>query len=210
MSYCPICGNTGIKLDNTPCSCKINEETIFSNVVCIDIPEQYQGILFNKDLVPLDCGAAYPEFLQSVYDKITSFQMRHKNLLICSPAGHSKTILAYSIIQYLFRKKMPVVPLYDIMEIRRIMSDHDMGKGDATDLYSAPYLFAKIPQDTSFATYATIATLIDRRVRRGYSTILFFNGTWSQLIYGDSREILTGMLGDGHFGTIENKTWWKK
>lgn len=208
MGYCAICGNMGIKLDGTPCECKISEETIFSDVVCLDIPEQYQGVVFNQSLVPSDCGEAYQNFMQTVFDQITTFRLRNKNMVICSPAGHSKTILAYSVIQSLFRKRMPTCALYDVLEIKRISSDIDLGRKDADEMiYKAPYLFTKIPIDTSFATYATIAMLIDRRVRRGHSTIFLYNGSWEQLIYGDNRGVMTSLLGDGAYGTLENKTW---
>ena len=177
MDYCPECGGTHIKLDGTACECTLNVESIFSDVVCLDIPEQYQGVVFSDTIVPKDLGEYYPKYLQELYDKITSLQLQNKNIIICSPASHSKTIMAYSAIQSLFRMNVPIAPLYDILEIRRISADIDLGKESNTIIFDAPYLFAKVPIDTNFSVYASIASLLDRRVRRGNSTILLYNGS---------------------------------
>jgi hypothetical protein len=204
MKYCPDCGGTGHKLDGTVCACKVNEETIYSDAVFLDMPEQYQGIRFNRELVPSDLGTKYADVLQRFHDEISSLSYKNKNIIICSPARHSKTIWAYSIIQSLFRKRVEVCQLYDIMEIRKIASDIDAGRYHADEsIYSAPYMFARVPAETTFLVYSGIQSLVYRRVRRGHSTILLYNGSWKQLVYGDSSNILKPMLGDGAYATLE-------
>lgn len=206
MSYCAICGGTGIKLDGSLCDCKSSLDNIFEGTICVDVPTQYQGIVFNSDLVPSDISGGYAKFLQKTYDDITSLRFS-KNIAICSPAGHSKTVLAYSCIQNLFRKKIQIAPLLDVMEIRTIMADIDMGKSEDYAVLDAPYLFVKIPLEASFQMYATISLLLDRRVRRGKYTIFLYNGPWSDLVYTDNRSIMKSLAGDGSFMTIENNTW---
>jgi hypothetical protein len=204
MKFCPECGGIGTKIDGSVCSCKVNEESIYSDVVCLDVPEQYQGIRFMQDLVPADLGPKYASVLQDLHTKISSLSFKNRNLVICSPARHSKTVWAYSLIQSLFRKSIEVAPLYDILEIRRIASDYDSGKvRSSSNIYDAPILFARIPVDTNFQVYSGVQSLIHRRVRRGHSTVFIYNGRWSQLIYGDSWDILKPMLGDGAYTTLE-------
>ena len=207
MAYCPICGDLGVLLDGSPCKCKDSIDNLFEDTVCLEIPEQYQGIIFNKDLVPADCGGAYQEFMQRTYNDILALSMCHKNLCICSPSGHSKTILAYSATQGLFRKRVKTAPILDVLEARALLQVIDAGKESNTSLLDAPFAFIKIPLETDFQLFATIAMLLDRRVRRGNSTIFLYNGTWEQMTYCDNRGIMNSLLGDGAFCTIENRTW---
>jgi hypothetical protein len=186
---------------------------LFNGLVCLDIPEQYRGASFNSTLIPSDMGDGYKNFMQEMYDSISSMRHKYKNMIICSPSSKSKTMLAYCIIQTLFRKGIPTFPLYDILEIKRIMQDMDFSRkqlyeiAEPDKLLTCPYLFVKIPVSTTFEVYETIATLVDRRVRRGNSTIFLYNGAWEQLVYNDSRGSLKAMLGDGSYNTIENRTW---
>lgn len=213
MTYCPKCGNIGILPNGEPCGCKLNEDYLFSGLVCMDIPEQYQGVSFNPSLIPSDMGDAYRNFMGATYESIVSMKMKYKNMVICSPPSCSKTMLAYCTIQTLFRKGIETFPMYDVNEIKRIMTDMDFNRKQTYDvkdpekLLTAPYLFAKIPALLTLDTYDTIATLIDRRVRRGNSTIFIFNGTWESLTYMDSKGVMKSLLGDGSYGTIENRTW---
>lgn len=215
MAYCPKCGNAGILVNGEPCDCKLNTDFLFNGLVCMDIPEQYQGMSFNPALIAEDMGDAYRNFMSNMYDSITSMKWKFRNILICSPPSRSKTTLAYCVIQTLFRKGIETFPVYDVNEIKRIMTDMDFSRKqtysvkDPEKLYTAPYLFAKIPALVSLETYDTMATLLDRRVRRGNATIFIYNGTWESLVRLDSMGVLTSLLGDGSYGTLENKTWRK-
>lgn len=203
MGYCPKCGNTGRRLDGSPCDCQLPTDTIYNDLVGIDIPEQYQGVRFAQPLVPIDCGEFYSKTLDDLHKQITSMQLVNQNLCICSPPMHSKTIWAYSCIQNLFRQRLQVVPLWDVLEIRRRMYDYDMGRTNDADYYDVKYLFVKIPAEVTQPVRATIATLIDRRVRKGNSTIFLYNGTWANLTFGDEQGILKGLQGDGSFSSLK-------
>lgn len=200
--YCPKCGNTGRMLDGTLCDCILTTDTIYADLSGIDIPEQYQGALFSRMLVPADCSDSYPGLLESLHKEITTMQLQHQNICICSPPAHSKTIWAYSCIQNLFRQRLPVLPLYDVMELRRMMLDYDLGRTSESDIYSVKYLFVRIQAEVTHQVRATITTLIDRRVRRGNSTIFLYNGSWANLTYGDETGLLSGLLGDGSYSSI--------
>lgn len=200
--YCPKCGNTGRTLDGSICDCQLSTDTFYTDLQGIDIPEQYQGALFNKALVPTDCVSGYGEILDKLHREITTLQLQHQNICICSPPAHSKTIWAYSCIQNLFRQRFPVVPIYDVMELRKMMIDYDTGRIKESDILSVRYLFVRIQAEVTYQVRAAISVIIDRRVRRGNSTIFLYNGTWGNLIYGDENGLLKGMQGDGSFSSI--------
>lgn len=216
MAYCPKCGGFGILPDGTPCDCKVNDDYLFSEVVCTNIPIPYQGMNFIASQVPTDLGETYVSFLNKLHADIISGKFRFQNLLIASPARHAKTVFVYTTIQQLYRKGIPTFPLYDVSELGRMMSDMDLGKKQSytvenpEQILTVPYLFARIPQILNFGVFDTIALLIDRRVRRGGSTIFVYNGTWELLTYSDQHNILKPMLGDGTFNTIKNSTWRSK
>lgn len=216
MGYCPKCGNTGVLLDGTPCDCKAREEQLFEGVQCLEIPEAYRGIKFDATILPGDMGPAYAAFMRSLYDQIVSLRLKCKNLIICSPQQTGKSILAYSAIQELFRKEIPVFPLYDLLEIKRIMLDIEYGKQRSMDidnplnLYTVPYVFAFVPPLTNYDVYDAAAMLIARRVRRGNSTILLYEGNWNFLAAGDAKGSLKNMKGNGSLTTIEVNSWAKK
>ena len=72
MAYCPKCGNTGVRLDGTPCDCQLPTDTIYSDLVGLDIPDQYQGVRFSRALVPLDCGDFYGKTMEELHQQITT------------------------------------------------------------------------------------------------------------------------------------------
>ena len=124
--------------------------------------------------------------------------------------------MAYSAIQELFRRNIPVFPLYDLLEIKRMMLDLEYGKNKSLDadnildLYSVPYLFAYIPAILNYDVFDSAALLISRRVRRGNSTILLYEGNWSYLSAADQKGSLKNMKGSGALTTIEVNSWSNK
>lgn len=213
LSYCVKCGNTGIDINGNVCTCRVNVKSFYDAVSCLDIPEQYRGISFSSNLVPKDLPDAYAKYLQDLHDAISAGKWNTHNVVLASPIGHSKTILAYSCIEVLFRNGVPTFPVYDILEIKRMLTDMDMCRKQLYEvknpeqIVTVPILFAKIPRISSWEIYDTIAMILDRRVRRGNSTIFLYDGSWQQLIYNDKNNILAGIVGDGNYSTIEVKSW---
>lgn len=211
--YCARCGNTGVDLQGRPCACRTQSILNGEAVSCAEIPKQYRGSLFNSMLVPKTCGEDYPKYLQSVYDKVAYLKWESHNTLIASPIQTSKTVLAYSCIEMLYRAGLQVCSVYDVYELFRAMLDFDMGKKAVNDITepqlitTVPILFAKIPRVSRPDVFDAIALLVDRRVRRGNSTILLYDGSWSQCIRNDRDGILTGMMGDGRHSSIEVKSF---
>ncbi len=213
IEHCVLCGDTGIDRDGNPCSCRRNIQSFFDSVNCLDIPEQYRNVLFNKNLIPTDIQSTYAAYLDELHTSINLGKWSNHNVCICSPISHGKTIMAYSCINNMFRAGISIFPVYDVLELYRIMTDMDLGKNcvysvqEPERILSVPILFAKIPRISRWEVYDCVSLLVDRRVRRGVSTILLYDGTWTQLISNDHNDILTGMQGSGNFGTIEVKSW---
>ena len=185
-------------------------------MVCLDIPEQYRGVVFNPKFLPADLGDSYVKYMSDLYDNVCNMHIRTMNIALCAPPVHGKTTLAYACIQQLFKKGYKVFPLFDILEIKRIMSDIDFNRrsvyelDNPMNLYLSEILFVKIPQMLTTDVYDSIALLLDRRVRRSNGTIFLFNDTWENLVRQDYKNTLKNLLGDGSFCTIQNKTWRSK
>lgn len=213
MKYCPLCGNTGRDVHGNICSCSFNEEQFSGTVTCLDIPEQYQGRQFSKFLVSSAMPESYANYLQLLYADITGLRLKSHNIFLASPTGTSKTTLAYCCIESLFRKNLPTFPLFDILELKRIMLDIDLLRKPFYDvdnpeaLYSAPYIFIKIPRVLSFEIYDAMALILERRSRRGLSTIFLHNGTWETAMALDRYGVITNLKGDGLGNSLEDKTW---
>lgn len=74
---------------------------------------------------------------------------------------------------------------------------------DTDDWYEVPYLFLTIPTEVTDPIRSGIATVIDRRVRRGNSTIFLYAGTWGMLTYNDRFSTLKNLQGDGSFHSVD-------
>ena len=213
VKYCPICMGTGLDAHDNPCTCRLNTQAFYDTVSCLEVPEQYQGICFTRVLVPKDLPDSYAQYLQKVHDSVSNRTWHQHNAVICSPIGHSKTILAYSCIETLFRNNIPVFPVFDVLELKRIMTDSDLCRKQFYDVtepervVTVDVLFAKIPRVSNWEVFDTISLLLDRRVRRGNSTIFLYDGSWAQLISNDRNNILSGLMGDGSYNTVEVKSW---
>ena len=220
MNVCTKCGNSGYLVNGELCDCGITSKPVEDGKECITIPRQYRNIRFDKSLIPDVTGSGhYKNFLYKLYEDITSYKFEERNMLIGSPVKSSKTVFAYCCIQFLFKRDIPTFPLMDILEIKSIMYDIDNGKKsvileglDAVQMnvYSAPYLFVRITSQLDYSVFDAIATLLDRRTRRGNSTIFLFNGSWSNLAKADIAQKFVPYLGDGSFGTVEDKSFWRK
>lgn len=199
MEYCPICGNKGIRPDGEPCKCRVQIEAIYDDMPGVDVPPQYVGLRFSSALVPQDLGPSYGSRLDELHMQITTNSLRNHNLCICSPSSHGKTVWAYSCIQNLFRHRTPVCPIVDVLEFVRMMNEFR----DKEDWYDVPYLFLNIPTEVTQQVRSGIVTIIERRVRRGNSTIFLYDGSWGMLTYGDRFGTLKNLQGDGSFHSVD-------
>lgn len=214
--YCTKCGNTGWLLDNTPCDCQMSREVFTADISMLDVPDQYQGIRFNKDIVDPSMGSFYSDYLYKIWSEIVSMKLKSTNILICSPKATSKTVMAYSALQELFRKGTDTFPIYDLLEVRRITVDMDLGKRqkytqeNPEDILRVPYLFVKVPEFCTNDVFAMLSVLIDRRTRRNGCTIFLYDGSLTNLKSMDYKGIIESISKDGSYGTLLCKEFWRK
>lgn len=219
-TYCTKCGDTGVLIDGSLCDCGKSIKDADRSMECLTIPTQYRNLRFDKNLVQDVTGSGvYPNFLQKLYDDITSLKFGSQNMFLASPVKCSKTVLAYSCIQNLFRRGVQTFPLFDILELKIIMADTDNGKVcplledmDAIpmNIYKSPILFVKIPNQLDYNVFDTMVLLMNRRTRRNNSTIFIYDGSWSYFAKADVHNKVSMYLGDGSYGTIVNRTFYPK
>lgn len=210
---CIKCGNSGVDDNGNPCDCQRLVTDAYTSISCMEVPEQYRGVIFTKELLPLDVDESYGIFMSNLYQSILGGSLPKENYLIASPISHGKSIFAYSCIEQLFRRGYACMTLYDVLELTNIMTNYDMGRKQTYDIEhpeyitTAPLLFAKIPRVARHDTFDSVAMILDRRVRHGCVTIFLYDGNYSYLASMDKNHILEGLSGNGHFNTVKVKTW---
>ena len=211
--YCEKCGNTGTIFETgARCDCTHAKRSAMEAVSCLAVPKQYARIVFDKFSVNKDIGDDYPNRLQELYDSIVTNAMIARNVLICAPPKHSKTVFACSCITELFNYGVEVASIYDLLEVRKIISDMEFGYNNLYEefpdkLIKAPYLFVKVPRVVNKSTYDIILYLMDKRLRRGGSTIYLYDGTYEELVVADKRGLLKDMKGDGYYKSLQVYSW---
>lgn len=203
MSYCPKCGNTGIKLDGSKCECQYNIKDVFTDVSCMEIPEQYRGIQFVKDLVPDLQNGAYRAFLDNLHTRLSNCDEKGINYVICSPPKSSKTIFAYATIRRHFRGGLEVYPLNDLYELKIPLLQAE----ESSPICKVPYLFVKFPPLLTQEVFQTASLLLDRRVRHSGTTIFLYDGSWESLRFADKYSNFTAFSGDGSYCTVKVSNW---
>lgn len=215
MSYCLKCGGTHKLISGEPCPDCIQEIGFDSiDLIGLEVPEQYVGLKFDKSYLAGYMELEYGEYLEELSRNIINTRLTSKNIFISSPMDRGKSVFAYYCMQALYRKGLSVFPYLDILEIRRLMFEADnYGKTDFADelrvslksLYEVPYLFVRVPLGKTYNVYDSLVLLIQRRVRRGKSTIILSQENWESFVENDKKEVLKCLKGDGSFHSIEVK-----
>lgn len=213
--YCTKCANSGVYLGEI-CTCRFNPNTFFRAVACLDVPEQYRGLTFSTALLPDDIATDYKTDMNDIYALLSTGKGMNHNYLLCSPHKHGKTVFAYACMERMFRGGLTVFPLCDVMELRRLMRELDMGKPvtlnvrEPENLWKATTIFVKIPTYPTWEVFDTMSTLVSRRVRNGGSVCFLYSGDYRFLIKNDSAEYISSSRGDGAFSTLDVKVWKRK
>ena len=214
--YCPLCGDTGIDIDNKVCSCRLDVREMFETVSCLDVPEQYRGVTFSKFLLPNDLPDNISNFMENMHTSMLTGDWKMHNVVIATPTGYGKSILAYSCLESLCRLKMETFPVMDVLELKRVMTDLDLGRKQLYEienpdrLFTVPVLFTKVPHIRGKEVFGVMSLLLDRRVRRGLSTIFLYDGSWQDLTAYDYDGLISNLQGDGTYNTLDVKSWFVK
>lgn len=207
---CLKCGGTGWLANFEPCDCGITQAIAVP--AYISVPAQYQDVRFDSRLLPKDLHVSYGEYMDRLLRDCTmDVGSYHKNVLVCSPPNSGKSVFAYTVNSILYAKGLLVADLMDILEIRDVLLDiYGRHAEELEVINDAVILFVKIPLDLPNKVAETMSTLVERRVRKGHSTIFLYGGSDSDLKAQDRFGTLWSLLGDGSYNSIEIKSWSRK
>lgn len=205
---CLICGGTGTDANGKPCP-ECSKNLIIDIPVVGNVPTQYQGVAFDKSFLPLkeqnDFGKYMEELLQSIISDIAFFQ---KNILICSRPNSGKTVWSYHLYSVLSANGYDIPPVKDLVEVKEILTSYT-DKELARLFISARCAIIRIPRDVQFYHFATMASIIEKRVRSGGFTIFTYAGRFYDLKLADRDKQLNSLIGNGSYQTIEVKDFSK-
>lgn len=207
---CLKCGDTGVCINGEVCDCGI--QVSFIQPSFIQVPAQYQNNPFDARLLPQWMPSEYGVFMTKlVRDCMMSNQYLHQNILVCSPPNSGKTVMAYSVLGGLYAQGQKVFGLMDIMEVRGLLMEPYHVDREGLSLFGdAPVIFIKIPLDLPAKLAATISMVVERRVRRGGSSVFLYSGAKEDLVAQDTFGSLQALFGDGAYNSILVKSWKKK
>lgn len=212
--FCFDCGGRGEKPNGEPCGCvEKSVFTGFESQVCDFIPSDYGTLRFSDEMLPTETSMQYRSLMKKLYTEISALQFK-QNIYVFSKPKSGKTVLAYSAISNLFSKGLPVFPLMDMSELRRIMNDIDNGRSylhkenanyDLENIYKSKYLFIKLTDlaNPTVSLMSSMYQIVDRRARKGNFTIFLSNYPWGYLDACDTQKTFTCLKGDGTLGTVK-------
>lgn len=206
-SECLLCGGTGITYDGDPCpncSGELLKKAMRTSHRGILIPMQYQGVEFDKSLLPEAMQSGYGSFMEDLLRNIyTDYSLYQKNILICSRPNSGKTIWSYSLINILYDKGFSMPDIQDLLTVREILN---YKTGDAQmydEIVNSRGLIVRLPSDMQFWMFDVIQTIIERRVSKNGFTIFLYNAGLERLKQADKNNTLANIVGTGSFHTIK-------
>lgn len=205
MGACLRCGGDGWLPSGEPCP-ECSKKLMKTIEYTQDIPQQYQGVVFDKAFLPLRMQGDYGSFLENTLHQIVAnTEAFTRNLLICSKPNSGKTIWAYNVIAKLSEAGYRVPPIRDITEIRNILNGFDQ---DEYELYSnSKCAIIRIPADVQPWMFDTILYILERRVNHNGFTIFIYNGDIKELRSKDRYGKLRAIEGDGAFLSLLTKSF---
>lgn len=204
---CLKCGDTGVCINGEPCDCGIHIGFIMPSF--IQVPEQYQNNPFDARLLPQWMPGDYGMFMTKlVKDCTVNNRYMHQNVLVCSPPNSGKTVMAYSVIGSLYAQGQKVFGLMDIMEVRALLMEPYHADREGILLFGeSPVVFIKIPLELPTKLAAMMSLVVERRVRKGGSTVFLYSGAKEDLVAQDTFGRLQALFGDGAYNSILVKSW---
>lgn len=216
---CPSCG--GMRRGNLVCevcgSGSAKETIVMKKEVMLEtaeelfIPNHYVNKVFDAQKVreqhPSLSGTkeleGYLQMLTMITDQLNNKSTQLSSLFISAPAGFGKDHFAYSLLQIAVTNEMTVFPYLDLGEVNRLISAYERNntkdirkdiRYTDIDLYTAKVCVLKVPHSDNLESYKTALKVIDRRARRGLSTIILsrynFNFFTSYDKFGETKSLV--------------------
>lgn len=198
---CLKCGDTGVMANGQPCDCQASHNEVELPVI-LDIPEQYQNCYFDVSFLPKWLHGSYGSVLQGIISEVKTSKTYSKNVLICAPPNSGKTVFAYTLYRLFVQNGLPFADIYDLNEVRKLMSDLYDKDGKYTLLTSTKLAVVKLPMDLPVKFAETVCTILDLRLRHGGKTIFLYDGSKEDLLAQDKYYRIEDILGDGSYHSV--------
>lgn len=204
MAKCIYCDDSGRRFDGSLCVCEAAKKLLQSTPIILDIPEQYQHVMFDASFLPRKLHGSYGVTLNKIIAEVTENKRISRNLLICAPPNSGKSIFAYTIIKILYSANASVPKIYDLNEVRMMMSDrYGLGNEEYLKFLADKTAIVKIPMDVPVKFVEIMTSIIDLRLRNSGNTIFLYDAAKEDLISQDKYDRLSDILGDGSYHTVE-------
>lgn len=201
---CLRCGGSGILADGSPCPECSKEEYKVASIFMLEVPQQYMGMSWNTDALPVNVSNKYKDEMDSLLRAITmSYSNYSVNHLICYPNGNGKSIWSYTLLNNLYMKGVSVFGIIDLLDCREIMKSYEKEqKEKERKLSNSKLAIIRIPRDIQIWHFDIMQTVLERRVQKGNFTIFLFSGFYSDLERFDRMGSFKHLKGDGTFNSI--------
>ena len=184
---CPECGRWG---KGTPVATEIAEkkEDVIKVAEVLDIPREYQGIEWSRELLQRDHRdemdninfQRYCNQLEKIHELFGMGIVPNKSAFITAPPGYSKITWAYSCMQLAIARNHSVDWLLDTIEVKRLMvlaSENPKyklyNKVDYDQYMIADVCFITVTKtEYSQDSFKVIQEILDRRSRKGLATFI--------------------------------------
>lgn len=201
---CIKCGNTGVCADGSRCNCGASSKDLILPTR-LNVPMQYQNVKYSSCFVKDRLRNTFGVFMEKLLGDIdTRLYSVCQNYIICAPPNSGCTVWAYNVIGTLYTKGILMPDLMDLMQVRSILFDfYNKKNSEQSELIDkAKMMIVRLPMDLPSKFPETVSTIIDRRVRRGNSTVFLFRGNRNDLLSQDTFGKLAALEGDGCFNSV--------
>lgn len=201
---CLDCGETGTRVDGSPCTCKASGKVDVP--IVLEVPSIYQTAEFAASLVPIKMPRNYGIELEDIIDVVKSKGRYSHNVLICSPSNTGKTVFSYTIYKHQYVKGLPMPEVMDLIEARELLTSnsYDEHIQRAKDkLINSPLAIIKVPLDLPNKFAETMSTLMERIVRKNGNVIFLYGGSIFDLQNQDRFGVLKNIIRDGSYNSLK-------
>lgn len=223
---CPECGHAPAgsssklpKMDSFS-QVKANTETTLVEEGSVEIIQPaYKGVFWNRRILENDNTEKLPEkfdiagryndrLFVRFLDQLTKLDdifkgggVPNKSVYVIAPPGYSKTVFAYSCMQYALANGYSVAPLIDTIELKRLLVlaseklDYKLYSRFTYDDYmTSDVVFVTVTHTYyRYDAYSVLDELINRRARMGLATFIISRYTLKTLYKWDKYNSLDSL-----------------
>lgn len=193
INGCAKCGKDSKKLNIE----ESKKETFITKARYSSVPDQYIGKVWSKMVLTDNNPKRSSDFtfvrfcdsLEKLHNKFMDGEFYNKSVFISAPSKMSKSILAYSCMQFALRSGLTVAPILDTLEVKRLLvssSFNDKFKINKfityDDYITRDIVFIMVTKTDYYTdAFTTILDLLSRRSRMGLPTFILSKFTMKDI-----------------------------